>query len=184
MASQIQPFLKRIRRYFDAYGQWRAILLSPLFLLSVAIASVSYGNWISDKWSALAQSLIPNLLGFSLGTYAILFSLMTSRLKRALKAVKNDQGTTYLDEINATFFHFIFVQVIALLWAFIYSGTALFDIMNALQPFWSHTLVVFRTMQMVGGLVGLVLLIYSIALIIAAALVVYRLALIVDPADE
>jgi hypothetical protein len=37
---------------------------------------------------------------------------------------------------------------------------------------------------MVGGLVGLVLLIYSIALIIAAALAVYRLALIVDPADD
>ena len=184
MASQIQPFLKRIGRYFDAYGRWRAIFLSPLFLLSVAIASVSYGNWISDKWSALAQSLIPNLLGFSLGTYAILFSLMTSRLKRALKAVKNDQGTTYLDEINATFFHFIFVQVIALLWAFLYSGTALFDLTNALQPCWSYAPRVFRTLQMVGGLVGLVLLIYSIALIIAAALAVYRLALIVDPADE
>lgn len=183
MASQIKPFTKRIKRYFEAYGGWRAIFLSPLFLLSIVIAGVNYSNWISDNWSALAQSLIPNLLGFSLGTYAILFSLMTSHLKRALKENKNDQDVTYLDEINATFFHFIFVQVIALLWAFLYRGTILFDLMNALQSCWLYSLVVFRTLQMAGGLLGMVLLIYSIALIVAAALMIYRLALIVDQAE-
>lgn len=184
MASQIQPFANRIKRYFNAYGRWRAIFLSPLFLLSIVIAGVSYSNWISDNWSALAQSLIPNLLGFSLGTYAILFSLMTSRLKRALKAVKNDQDVTYLDEINATFFHFIFVQVTALLWAFLYSGSALVDLASALQPYWPCAFTALHVLQLIGGLVGLILLVYSIALIIAAALAVYRLALIVDPADE
>lgn len=185
MASQFKPFASRIKRYFHAYGGWRAIFCSPLFLLASAIAIASYDNWLhSDSWPTLSQSLIPNLLGFSLGTYAILFSLMTGRLKRALKAVKNDCGVSFLDEINATFFHFIFVQVAALLWAFLYQGTALFDLAQTIKTQWPVSEMVFRYMQILGGCVGYILLIYSISLIIAAALAVYRLALIVDPHDE
>lgn len=186
MASQLRPFASRIKRYFHAYGGWRATFCSPLFLLSFAVALAGYGNWFhTASWPSLSQSLIPNLLGFSLGTYAILFSLMTGRLKRALKAVKNDRGVSFLDEINATFFHFIFVQVSALLWAFLYQGTALFDLMVAIRPQWPEfSETAFRVMQIVGSGVGYILLIYSISLVIAAALAVYRLALIVDPHDE
>lgn len=186
MASQVRPFTSRIKRYFHAYGGWKAIFCSPLFLLAFAVTVAGYGNWFrSDSWPALSQSLIPNLLGFSLGTYAILFSLMTGRLKRALKAVKNDRGVSFLDEINATFFHFIFVQVTALLWAFLYQGTALFDLTQTIKPEWpAFSETVFLVMRTVGSGIGYILLIYSISLVIAAALAVYRLALIVDPYDE
>lgn len=185
MASQLKPFGSRLRRYFRAYGGWSATFRSPLFLVSLGVAAVSYGNWVSsDKWAAVSQSLIPNLLGFSLGTYAILFSLMTGRLKRALRAVKNDQDVTFLDEINATFFHFILVQVSALIWAFLFQGTALFDLVQAVRPHWPCIAAVFAVLRALGGGIGFVLLIYSITLIIGAALAVYRLALIVDPHAE
>lgn len=185
MTSQIKPFASRLRRYFRAYGGWSAIFRSPMFLLAVALTVLGYGNWFDDdKWSSLSQSLIPSLLGFSLGTYTILFSLMTGRLKRALKAVKNESGVTFLDEINATFFHFIFVQVAALLWAFLYQGTMLFDIMQIAKSYWTCAPSAFRVAQALGGAAGYTLLVYSISLIVASALAVYRLALIVDPADE
>lgn len=185
MASQFKPFASRIRRYFRSYGGSRAIFGSPLFLVAVGVTALSYGNWLNtDKWAGTSQSLIPNLLGFSLGTYAILFSLMTGRLKRALRAVKNDQDVTFLDEINATFFHFILVQVSALIWAFLYQGTALFDFVQAIQPHWPCIDAVFAVSKALGGGIGFVLLIYSITLIVGAALAVYRLALIVDPHAE
>ena len=185
MASQIKPFLSRIKRYYQDYGGWEAIFRSPLFLLAVLLAGVGYGNWFhSDDWLALSQSLIPNLLGFSLGTYAILFSLMTGRLKSALKAVKNDRGVSYLYEINATFFHFIFVQVIALLWAFLYQGTALFDLAQVIQHHWESSEVAFRITHTLAGGIGYFFLIYSVLLVVAAALAVYRLAVIVDPSDD
>ncbi len=185
MASQIKPFVSRLKRYFCAYGGWRAIACSPLFVLAVVLTGLGYSNWIDDnRWSDLSQSLIPNLLGFSLGTYAILFSLMTGRLKRALKAVKNEQGVTFLDEINATFFHFIIVQVVALLWAFLYQGSALADLTQVAKPYWSCAPTAFRLAQAAGGAAGYALLVYSISLIVASALAVYRLALIVDPVDE
>lgn len=185
MASQLKPFTSRIRRYFRAYGGWVAVFRSPLFLLAVGVTALSYASWFDqDKWSATSQALIPNLLGFSLGTYAILFSLMTGRLKRALKANKNDQGSTFLDEINATFFHFILVQVSALIWAFLYQGTGVYDLALLLKPHWACSIAIFEALQVVGGGVGFLMLIYSITLIVAAALAVYRLALIVDPHAE
>ena len=184
MASQFKPFISRIRRYLSAYGGWEAIFRSPLFLISLALTAIGYANWLNDQWSSVSQALIPNLLGFSLGTYAILFSLMTSRLKRALKSVRNDRGTSYLDEINATFFHFIFIQVSALLWAFVYRGTALRDALTEAATHWDGALCLFRFLYVIGGFMGHLLLIYSIALIIGAALAVYRLALIVDPTDS
>lgn len=185
MASQLKPFASRIRRYFRAYGGWSAIFRSPLFLVAVGVAALGYGNWVSsNKWAEVSQSLIPNLLGFSLGTYAILFSLMTGRLKRALKAEKNDRGVSFLDEINATFFHFILVQVSALIWAFLYQGTALHDFAHAIQPDWPCATDMLVVLKALGGAIGYVLLIYSITLIVGAALAVYRLALIVDPHAE
>ncbi len=184
MASQLKPLKERLNRYFRAYGGWSAILHSPLLWMSILIAAIGYGSWLTDNWSGITQSVIPNLLGFSLGTYAILFSLMTSRLKRALKSVKNDRGISYLDEINATFFHFIFVQVTALLWAFIYRGTVLYDFAVFASKKWPLVWSIFDIIRSFGGFTGYAMLVYSITLIIAAALAVYRLALIVDPSHD
>lgn len=181
MKDQLKAFWKRIKRYFADYGGWRAVFGSPLFLLSILIAAIGYNKWLTGDWFEVAQSLLPNLLGFSLGTYAILFSLMTGRLKAALKAVVNDNGVPFLNEVNATFFHFIFVQVIALVWALLYDGTLLSDILTRTSLDENVARVAFEVLAAAGGFVGYFLLLYSISLVVASALVIYRLASIVDP---
>lgn len=182
--AQFRPFFRRIARYFHAYGGWMAVLGSPLFALSVLLTGLSYGRWLREDWTSLSLSLLPSLLGFSLGTYAILFSLITSRVKGAMRAVKDDRKISALEQVNATFFHFIFVQVLALLWAFAYQGTALFDLATWLSGRWSFSLTVFNVLRMVGAAGGFLLLIYSVTLMIAAALAIYRLALITDPGEQ
>lgn len=82
--AQTRAFLKHIRRYFVAYGGWKAVFLSPIFILAVLINIWNYHSWIDGSWADNAISIIPSLLGFSLGTYAILFSLITENLKFAL----------------------------------------------------------------------------------------------------
>lgn len=183
MASQIRPFLTRVARYFVAYGGWAAVFGSPLFFIAVVISIVNYRNWVDDHWSSLTQSLLPNLLGFTLGTYAILFSLMTNRLKRALRAIKNTKGVSYLDEINATFLHFITIQVVAILWSMLYRSTLVYDILSfnaAIEPL---EMPGFNFLHAAGGLLGFILLSYSVCLIVGAALAVYRIASIIDPSD-
>lgn len=184
LTSQFRPFARHIRRYFHAYGGWFGVLGSPLFLVSVLIAAASYGKWLRPDWTASTYALVPNLLGFSLGTYALLFSLITARVKGAMRAVRSGGQVSSLEQVNATFFHFIFVQVIALIWAFAFDATALADAANALKAARPDVWDGFVFLRAAGSFVGYVLLIYSVALAVGAALAIYRLALISDPGEN
>jgi hypothetical protein len=184
MSGQYKPLLNRIRRYFRAYGGWTAVVLSPFFLFSLVVSGLSYSVWSKPSWVSTAQSLLPNLLGFSLGTYSILFSLLTNRVRSAMKRMINERGISRLEETNATFFHFIFVQVIALAWSFIFSGSALADLLTLAGKSWPGALSLLWWLTGIGAYLGYTLLIYSFVLILGAALSVYRLALITDPAAQ
>jgi len=184
IGEQFRPFGRHIRRYFKAYGGWSGVVGSPLFLISIAIAAVSYRQWLNPAWTTTAYSLLPSLLGFSLGTYALLFSLITSRVKGALRAVKNQDAISALEQVNATFFHFIFVQVVALVWAFTFDGSLLADLASIANRSFPCAWSIFLGLRGVGSFAGFVLMIYSVTLVVGAALAIYRLALIADPAEE
>lgn len=183
MWSQFAGFGKVLARYLRDYGGLRSILLSPLFLISLVIALLDYDTWLSGSWVELSQALIPSLLGFSLGTYAILFSLLTGKLKQSLQKLATPDGVSFLAMVNATFFHFIFVQILALMWAFLYAGTTLVDLGRLLVPSFPVASDIVSAMAVVGSFAGFLLLIYSFMLILGAALAVYRLAGIREPGD-
>lgn len=186
MIGQWKTLIKWLARYFQAYGGVRGAIASPFFGFSIIVAGLSYANWLKPEpdWVEEVESLIPNLLGFSLGTYAILFSIIGSRLKGALRQIKAPHGVSYLESINATFFHFIFVQVITLLWAFLFQGSFLIDLLKLLTPFCPPLEQVGVWVFRCGSFIGCFLLVYSVLLTVAAALAVYRLALIRDPMEE
>lgn len=179
--SQLKTFRKQISRYFRDYGGTKAIFGSPFFIFAIFISILSYGSFMGGSWPTTVISIIPNLLGFSLGTYAMLFSLMSGRTKLALKKLKNDAGVSYLDEVNATFFHFIFVQIITIIWAYLFQQDTIFLIINMLQQPNSMVLDIFVTLKMIGSFFGVTLFAYSLLLVIASSLAVFRIARIVDP---
>lgn len=182
-STQTEVFLKRIKSYFHSYGGWNAIFCSPLLHLSFFLTVINYSTWISGTSHNLVITVIPSLLGFSLGTYAILFSLMTNTLKRALKERKNEKGVSYLQEINATFFHFIFIQILTLIFSLAIKSTLIGDVNKHLlesnifvKDISSYTLIFVSIFEYL-------LLVYSCVLTLASALVIYRIAGIVDPND-
>lgn len=160
------------------------MLQSPFFGLSVLISALSYSLWLEPKWIEKAESLIPSLLGFSLGTYAIIFSIVGGRIKGALRQVAAPHGVSYLEAINAVFFHFIFVQVVCLVWTFLYQGTWLVDLVRMIEAAAPAARTGFVYARLVGSFIGCFLLVYSILLMIAAAMAVYRLAILKDPSEE
>jgi hypothetical protein len=133
--------LQWLRRYGRSYGGVRGVLTSPFFGVALLITAASYSLWQEPEWVGKAETLVPSLLGFSLGTYAILFGIMSGRLKGALRHVKSPDGISYLERINAIFFHFIFVQVVCLMWAFLYQGNWLADLTLFLRRWleWAET---------------------------------------------
>lgn len=183
MFGQWLTLFRWLRRYVRSYGGIRGIAASPFFGIAIIISAVNYSQWVQPAWIEKVESFIPSLLGFSLGTYAILFSIMTGRLKGALRQVNAPHGASYLEAINATFFHFIFVQVLSLMWAFLFQGTWLFDLARLSKQTYPWVEAVFHISSRIGSFIGCFLLVYSILLMIAAALAVYRLALIRDPSE-
>lgn len=183
LTGQFKPFARHIKRYFRAYGGWSGVFGSPLFVASLVIAAASYRQWLSPKWTSIAYDLLPSLLGFSLGTYALLFSLITARVKAALRAVRNDDAISALEQVNATFFHYIFVQVLALVWALAFDGNIIFDLATWARDECPRAWIAFLVLRASGSFIGFVLTIYSVTLIVGAALAIYRLALIADPAE-
>lgn len=181
--NQFRPFARHIRRYFKAYGGWSGVLGSPLFIVALLVGVVSYGRWLRPGWTASTYALVPSLLGFSLGTYAILFSLITSRVKGAMRAVKTYGKISALEQVNATFFHYIVVQVLALVWAFSFDGTLLTDLAKSLEQRCPAIWETFVVLRATGSFIGYILLIYSVTLVVGAALAIYRLALISDPGE-
>ena len=184
MLPQWNTLFKWLARYFRAYGGICGVVASPFFGVSVMVAALSYSSWQGPDWPGKVEALIPSLLGFSLGTYAILFSIVSSRLKGALRQTFARPGVNNLEALNAAFFHFIFVQVVTLIWATLYQATWLVDLINCFKvnrP-WLSTAHVWA--GQVGAFVGFLLLIYSISLMVAAAIAVYRLAMIKDEEEE
>lgn len=105
--------------YWSAYGGVKALLRSPYLWASCLISVALIGIWfpVNDEgqrdWSSLALSVLPGLISFSIGALAIMFS-MTSGV--FVKVLHNGQDDSLYMKTVATFFHFILVQCLALLW--------------------------------------------------------------------
>lgn len=166
-----------LSRYWGDYGGWRDFFASPLLHFSLLVAGASYSIWLKPNWVDLPLSLLPNLLGFSLGAYALIFSLADERLLAALNAPTTDGSPTKLRMVNATFLHFILVQTAAIIFALANKSTLLIDLVGLIPA----TPCFIKTIQTLlagsAGLVGYFLTVYAVVLLIGAALAAYRLAI-------
>jgi hypothetical protein len=168
---------RSLGRYWKDYGGWRDFFKSPLLHVSVLIAASSYSVWRDGQWVDLPLSLLPNLLGFSLGSYALIFSLANENLLAALNQPSSDGGPTLLRMINATFLHFILIQTIAIVFALINRSSFLVDVVGTVLEATPTAESVQQALVSAAGAFGYWLTIYAVVLLIGAALAAYRLAI-------
>ena len=130
----------------------RALFLSPYFHISIFVALLCAPLWWDgNDWAALSLGSIPNLLGFSIGAFAIILSF--GQISLDLLKSPTEAKSRYLGVV-ASFVHFIVVQSLTLVVALI--GKA-----------WGGKIL---------GLVGCALFVYAIILSVAAAMRLFRLA--------
>jgi hypothetical protein len=152
MNKQYSDFGHILFVYWKIYGGAHAIVRSPYFLIAVVAAILSYPLWWNSvEWASLILGAIPNILGFSIGAFAVILSFGQSALDR-LK--HTDETKSHYLRVIASFVHFIVVQALSLIVAFIGKG-------------WNLKILSF---------VGTVLGIYAISLAVAAAFRLFRLA--------
>lgn len=165
-----------LKKYWSIYGGFPSLLCSPYVHLSILITIVTFHYWYNFAWWTQAMSILPNLLGFTLGGFAVFLGFGSDKFKELIsgQTENSDVISPYLT-ISVTFLHFVLIQLVALLWAII-ASTLHFN-----PPTWlGCSANYFITISPLSDALGYFLFIYSLTAAIAAALAVFRMASIFD----
>lgn len=178
MLSQYGGLWRAVKVYWNDYGGWRDLFQSPMFHMSVLIATLASLGMISIEWRVLTTSMMPTILGFSLAAYAITFALMGSKLHIALSDAVDGTGRPLSRSVNATLFHNVFIQASCLSFAVITKGTLISLVL--VQLLGRKGAVSFIEMEhRIGEWLGLFLLVYAITLLFSSAIAMFRLGRLV-----
>jgi hypothetical protein len=163
-------------KYFDEYGGLNAVVKSKYFFFAFLTTAMISRYFATPYWWELSIAVVPGLVGFSIAGVAIFVSLGSDSLRSVVagKRPGSNNSSSFMS-FMAMFTHFIVVQLLALLFAFIAKAlyeakpiqeNLLYAVAESLkEPFW-----------VLGGL----LLIYALFLCVALAVEIYRLAAMID----
>ena len=139
--------------YWETHGGLRAIVLSPYFHFSLIISLMLHGLWRQAGWTSYVFDIVPDMLGFTLGGYAIWLAIGDERYRSFLAQKREGQAQSAFLQMNARFAHFLLIQASAL-------------IIALLASYFQQSLAL--------AFVGFTLLIYAIAGAVALALAIFR----------
>lgn len=164
-----------LRRYWIAYGGWSGLIHSPYLHAALILLVLTFNSWMSDEWWDTVISVLPNLLGFTLGGFAIFIGFGDADFIGSLAEPEEDASKpTVYGALCATFVHFILVQVGALLYAVVAKSWWFYvdwpEEVQRILPF----------MNAVGGAVGYCLFLYALTSVLAATLHVFRIAMMYE----
>lgn len=166
--------------YWRRYGGISFLVTSPFFWLAVVLTISCAPYWWGGNWWELSGSVIPSILGFSIAAFALLLSLGDDGFKLRFGQIREEGKESTLTNLATSFFHFIVVQVLALAAAFV-GGARILSWGLALLPDgvltgWTDMVLMMAAKGFRA--VGFFLLAYSLMTAVAAAMTIYRLALI------
>lgn len=152
---------------YASHGGIRALLVSGYFWLSVILTMLCWQSFSSEDWIPIALAALPTFAGFSVAAYAILFAVLDEKARNALAAPEPSLGgRSPLLVIVGTVTHAVLVQVIAMLFAFCFQHKPL--------PMFLH-FIRLETANMVWSAMGVFLFLYSISLVLASVLTIFRI---------
>lgn len=113
---------KLYKAYWSLYGGWSGLFCSPHLHVSIALALVCWFTSGGTKNLVTnAQSILPNLLGFTIGAMAIVLAVASSSVFTFLSQKGNP--ASFFMKMTANFVHYITVQVVCLTLAIVFAGT-------------------------------------------------------------
>lgn len=174
--SQYRSVAQIVRAYWATYGGVRAVATSPYAHTSLLLTVITWPSWSAPGWWDQPMTVLPNMLGFTLGGYAMLMAFGDEKFKSFLTGPK--RGESPYSGISSTFLHFLVLQGIALLCAVVakarpFSGFPFIDRLLSSYPAVGAMRYYFT--QTIWG-VGFFLFIYAIISAVAASFAVFRVS--------
>lgn len=160
-------------RYWRAYGGIAALARSFYLHAALVITLICFNAWMTAGWWDQVTSILPNVLGFTLGGFAIFTSFGDEKFRKLLAEPDEDDAeapTAYV-QLCSTFVQFILVQIIALLFAIV-AKAMYFPWENAPDLF----KVALPWLNGAAGLAGYAFFVYSLTSALAATMHVFRIA--------
>lgn len=176
--------------YWTAYGGTKALLRSPYLHLAALILALTWNTWWAPQcgkdgacsgWWEQNISVLPNLLGFTLGGFAIFIGFGDEKFRGILAdpepvpagqtPVANPSSLPNLYVgLCASFVHFILVQAVALLFAIVAKSWWFY------APFMDPIRDWLPVMNTIAGAIGYGLFLYALTCVLAATMHVFRIA--------
>lgn len=162
---------KIFRRYWVAYGGLSSLLRSPYFHAALVLLCLTFNTWINPAWWDQSLSVLPNLLGFTLGGFAIFIGFGDEKFRALLAEPEDDKNmpTIYVS-LCSTFVHFILVQVFALTYALIAKSWWFYT------PWLDFSRPALVYLNGIAGAIGYGLFLYALTSVVAATMHVLRIA--------
>ena len=171
MFSQWNGTIGIIRRYWQNYGGFAAIITSPYLHISIFLLILTIPFWFYNKWWEQSLSIIPSILGFTIGGFAI-FSGYGNDKFRSLLATEDDKGKSPYLDVTTTFLHFVIMQTLTLAVALIANSVNAIPIMEITN---TNRCICISTIWFLLGFLGYGIFLYSILLTFAVCFALYRL---------
>jgi len=113
--GQYRSFGEIVARYYGAYGGASAMLGSPYLHLSLGLAALMWPLWRVPSWTDITLSVLPSLMGFSLGGFAMLLAVGDDGFRAILAGPARDSDKpSPLMGIAASFVHFLVMQTLSI----------------------------------------------------------------------
>lgn len=138
--SEKKESTSALARYWKIYGGAGAIFKSCYFWSALFMTMILYPSWSHKGWWNDILSLMPNLLGFSLGGFAMWIAIGDEAFKKIITGdeinEKGDVESSPYMSVNATFVHFILLQLLTIITALITKAYSSILIDNAFMYYY------------------------------------------------
>lgn len=159
---------KIFSRYWTTYGGMSALFQSAYLHAAFVLLIITSHFWLSEKWWEQSISVLPNLLGFSLGGFAMFLGFGDEKFRAILAEKDDDEITSAYLSLCSSFVHFIFIQFLALIFAIIARSLDFY-----MPPPTGIGRAVIWSGHVFHG-IGYLLFLYSITSMLAATMAVFR----------
>lgn len=160
------------RRYWKSYGGLSALVSSPYLHVSILITILTFGYWSDNDWWVQSLRVLPSLMGFTLGGFAIFLSLgsedFRSIMARADKGESTDKSPYMV--VISSFVHFVLIQMLAIVTSIIANAASYTSLPFFISSSWNDIFI------LLIGLFGYGLFIYSLLLATSVCMAIYRMS--------
>lgn len=156
-------------RAWQITGGWGKNIRSIDFWLAVLVWLLCTRYWVVGPWWDQVISVMPNLLGFTLGGFAIFLGFGSDAFRGVIS--DDDEKKSPYISVSAAFLIFVSMQLAALLYALV-ARAVHFDIPICMKQ-WEAWIL---RGELVFSGIGYFLFIYSITLAFRSAMRIFRLS--------